>query len=78
MAARPQHALSYRQMCVLLTKWREKAGISQRELSQRLKKPITYANKVEAGIRRIDPIELAAWCRACSVEPVDAYRQVVG
>ena len=78
MAGRPQHTPAYRQFCILLAKWRGQAGLSQRQLSQRLKKPITFANKVEAGIRRIDPIELAAWCRACEIDPVEAYRQVVG
>lgn len=75
MGARPQHAPSYRQLCGFLTQWRRRAGLSQRALSGRLKKPVTFASKVESGVRRIDPVELASWCSACGVDPVSAYRE---
>ena len=78
MGARPQHTTGYRQLCLMLTAWRRHAGLSQRSLSQKLEKPVTYASKVEAGIRRIDPVELAAWCRACRIDPVEAYREFLG
>jgi len=52
-------------MCNLLRQWRIGAALTQRALGTRLKKPYSFVWKVEAGERRIDPIEFVAWCRAC-------------
>jgi transcriptional regulator with XRE-family HTH domain len=61
-----------------LRQWRLEAGFSQRELSRRLKKAITYASKVECLERRIDPIELSDWARACNVAPATVIRTLWG
>ena len=37
----------------------------------------SYVWKVEAGERRIDPIEFVAWCQACGVRPSKAIEQLV-
>jgi len=55
-------------MCGLLRTWREEAGLTQRGLAARLKKPPSYVHKVEVADRRIDPIEFIRWCRACDVD----------
>jgi len=65
MGARPQHAPRYRLLCHRLRELRELAGLTQRTLAERLKKPHSYVHKVEHGDRRIDPIEFIAWCKAC-------------
>lgn len=65
-------------MCRLLREWRVAAGLTQRALGERLRKPYSYVWKVEAGERRIDPIEFVAWCRACGVETVDAVKGLDG
>ena len=66
--------LDYRKMCykmrVLLKQWRLDAGLTQRGLGERLRKPASYVYKVEAGARRIDPLEFVQWCRACGVDPL--------
>jgi transcriptional regulator with XRE-family HTH domain len=52
---------------LLLRKIREEAGLSQLELSQKLKKPQTFVSKSEIGERRIDFIETLDFCEACGV-----------
>jgi predicted transcriptional regulator len=69
MGARAQHSPSYRRLCGLLRKWRTDAGLTQRALAKRLRKPPSFVHKTEIGDRRMDPIEFVAWCRACRIEP---------
>ena len=57
-------------MRVLLKQWRIDAGLTQRSIGERLRKPNSYVSKVEAGDRRIDPLEFVQWCRACGVDPL--------
>ncbi len=54
-------------LCKCLQEWRKHAGLSQRALSKKLGRAITFASKVEARERRIDPIEFVDWARACGV-----------
>jgi transcriptional regulator with XRE-family HTH domain len=63
-------------MCRLLRQWRISAGFSQRALGQQLRKPYSYVWKVEAGERRIDPIEFVTWCDACGVEAAKAVKEL--
>ena len=63
-------------MCGRLRAWREAAGLTQRALAAKLRKPYSFVWKTEAGERRVDPIEFVAWCRACDVRPSDAIDQV--
>lgn len=51
-----------------MREWRLRAGLSQRQLSTKLVRPITYASKVESQVRRVDPTELAEWANACGVD----------
>lgn len=76
MGTRPQHHPKYRRLRGLLRKWRQEAGLTQRALGQKLKRPHTFVHKTETGDRRIDPIEFIAWCRACGLEPAEGLRQV--
>jgi transcriptional regulator with XRE-family HTH domain len=55
---------------------RTNAGLTQRDLAQKLKMHNTMVHRSEIGDRRIDPVEFAAWCRACSVEPGQAIREL--
>jgi predicted transcriptional regulator len=68
MGARPQHSLAYRRFCQLLRRWRSDAELTQRDLAAKLKKPPSYVHKTEVGDRRIDPVEMVLWCRACKVK----------
>ena len=63
-------------MCELLKSWRIQTQFTQRALAKQLRKPYSYVWKIEAGERRIDPIEFVAWCMACGVEPSRAIKQL--
>jgi transcriptional regulator with XRE-family HTH domain len=76
MAARPQHKPAYRKLCGMLRRMREDAGLTQRALADRLKMHNTMVHRSEIGDRRIDPVEFAAWCRACGANPSDAIKQL--
>lgn len=77
MAARPQHKHAYRRMCERLRQMREAAGLTQRDLADKLKMHNTMVHRSEIGDRRIDPVEFAAWCRACEADPGDEIRRLV-
>ena len=63
-------------MCGMLRRWRTEAGLSQRALALRLRRPHSFIWKTEAGERRIDPIEFVAWSKACNVRPAEAIEQL--
>ena len=64
-------------MCELLRQWRLTAGYTQRALAGALGKPYSFVWKVEAGERRIDPIEFIEWCKACAEDPATAIKQLM-
>lgn len=53
----------------MLRKMRSDAGLTQRELAKKLRIHNTMVHRSEIGDRRIDPVEFAAWCRACGADP---------
>jgi transcriptional regulator with XRE-family HTH domain len=67
------YSINTREMAALLT-WlkesRESQGLTMRGLSERLKKPHSYVQKVEQGERRLDVVEFVWYCRALEVDPV--------
>jgi transcriptional regulator with XRE-family HTH domain len=63
-------------MCRMLRAMRDAAGLTQRELAKRLKMHNTMVHRSEIGDRRIDPVEFAAWCRACGSDPGEAIREI--
>ncbi|QDV90918.1 helix-turn-helix protein [Phycisphaerae bacterium RAS2] len=63
-------------MCDMLRRMRTDAGLTQRDLAVRLKMHNTMVHRSEIGDRRIDPVEFAAWCRACGIDPGDAVREL--
>ncbi len=42
MGTRPQHAPAYRKLCQNLKGWRLEAGLTQRELARKLRKPHSF------------------------------------
>lgn len=56
---------------------REKAGLTQRELADRLGAYRSFVSRTEQGERRLDFVELLWICRACKADPVRTARQVM-
>lgn len=76
MGASGIHSPAYRRLCELLRSWRTDAGLTQRAMAERLRKPHSYVHKCEAGERRIDPLEFIQWCVACDREPAASLTEV--
>ena len=55
-------------MAVILASRRE-AGLTQRELGERLDKPHTYIAKIESGERRLDVVEFVELAEALQIKP---------
>ena len=60
----------------LLLAAREKAGLTQQQLADRLGKPQSFISKYEGGERRIDVIEFIAIADALQMDPSRAIRDV--
>ena len=76
MGTRPQHDPAYKRMCGLLHQWRLDVDRTKRALGRKLRKAHTLIHKVESGDRRIDPIEMIRWCRACGIDPREAIEKI--
>ena len=72
MPTKSQHSNSYRRLPPFLRALREEAGLTQRELGTRLKKPQSWIYNCETANRRVDVTEFIAWARACGIEPETA------
>jgi transcriptional regulator with XRE-family HTH domain len=73
MATKAQHALPYRLLPPFLRELREEAGLTQRELGKRLKKPQSWIFNCETANRRVDLTEFIGWAKACELDPGDAF-----
>jgi len=77
MSQKAQHSLAYRTLPPLLRELREAAGLTQRALGERVGKPQSWVYNCESANRRVDVTELILWCKACGVDPVRAFRQLL-
>jgi transcriptional regulator with XRE-family HTH domain len=68
-----QQNLNYRILPGFLREIREKAGLTQRQLGQRLKKPQSYVYNCETANRRVDITEFIVWAKACEIDPKKAF-----
>ena len=60
----------------LLRKLRNEAQLSQEEVARRLGKTQSFIGKCERGERRLDVIELQAFCHALGVPLAEFVRQL--
>lgn len=61
------HTPEYAVLLELLKELREGAGVLQADLAERLESPQSYVSKSENGERRLDVLEVRAWCAALGV-----------
>ena len=61
------HTPGYRTFQALLRAERERLGISQTELAERMGEGQDFVSKCERGVRRLDVVELVQWCQALGV-----------
>jgi transcriptional regulator with XRE-family HTH domain len=67
--AKSLHSPEYRQFRQLLVDARERAGLTQVEVSSRLNRPQSFVAKYEGGERRLDVVELIMVCNALEIDP---------
>ena len=56
---------------------REEAGLTQRDIGSRLRKPQSWVHNCETANRRVDVTEFVAWCEACEVKPNKGFSKVL-
>jgi len=67
--AKSLHTPEYEYFRSLLVAAREKAGLTQADVSAKLKRPQSFVAKYEGGERRLDVIEFLQVCNALGVDP---------
>lgn len=60
----------------VLRQAREEIGISQRQLSTKLKRPKNYASLVETGQRMLDISEFMVYVNAMGADPVELFTEI--
>jgi transcriptional regulator with XRE-family HTH domain len=68
----------HKRLIALLVGAREKAGLTQQQLADRLGKPQSFIAKYEGGERRIDVVEFLAIADALQFDPSRAVREIAG
>lgn len=71
-----QHTRKYHRLLLTLREARERAGLTQLDVAEKLSTYASYVSKCESGERRIDVAELADFCRLYRVSLVDFLRSV--
>lgn len=71
-----QHTRAYRRLIQALRKAREKAGLTQLDVARKLDVYASFVSKCESGERRIDVVELAAFCRIYGTDLITFLRSL--
>lgn len=75
MPAKSMHKTEYQPLLELLVEIRNKAGLKQAGLAALLERSQSYVSDVERGGRRLDPLQLREYCRACDQDLVSFVRR---
>lgn len=67
----------YKLLLSILVSIREDKGLSQRALSEKLKKTPTYVSKYERGERRLDVIEFLDIAKMLEADPYEIIRKII-
>jgi transcriptional regulator with XRE-family HTH domain len=74
--AKSLHTPEYEQFRALLVSAREKAGLTQVEVSTRLARPQSFVAKYENAERRLDVLEFLQVCAALDVDAFAFLREL--
>lgn len=74
MSTKSQHSPSYQRLPPFLRALREGAGLTQRDLGEKLSRPQSWIYNCESANRRVDMTEFIAWASACGIDPSQAFR----
>lgn len=59
----------HKALLAVLVASRREAGLTQRQLAERLKLPPSVIGKIETGERRLDVVEFTALAKALKIDP---------
>ncbi len=71
------HSEANRLLRALVLEARVQAGLTQRDLAERLGRPQSFVAKYELGERRLDVIEFSTVVRAIGADPVELLRELI-
>lgn len=69
MPTKRNQAIIYKKVPAFLREMREKAGLTQRQLADRIGQSQWWVARSETGSRRIDVAEFIEFCIGCRVAP---------
>jgi len=61
----------------ILVEARGKAGMTQRDLAARIKRPHSFVGRMEAGERRVDVVEFIEIVRVLGADPRELFGRLV-
>ena len=67
----------HRSLIDILVESRKQAGLTQRDLAARLKRPHVFIGRIEAGERRIDVIEFIEIARVMGLDPKQLFAKLL-
>lgn len=70
------HTPRYRNLLQILVEERNKAGLSQAEVAERLSRHQSYVSKYENAERRLDVIEFLDIAKAIGFDPAEAVKKL--
>ncbi len=72
-----KYSARQRAVAAALRKAREAAGLSQRQLSERLQQPPNWIQRIESLERRVDVAEFIAIAKALGAEPAELFQDAL-
>jgi len=78
MPTKRNQALIYKKVPTFLRVLREQAGLTQRELGDRIGQSQWWVARSETGSRRLDVAEFIEFCEGCRVDPAEALTELAG
>ncbi|MEH6417082.1 helix-turn-helix domain-containing protein [Pseudomonas sp. CGJS7] len=66
----------YLRLRQLLVEARERAGLTQTQVAEKLQRAQSFVSKYELGERRLDVIDFMHVCASLGVDPGDVIRQI--
>ena len=72
-----KYSARQRAVAAALRKAREAAGMSQRQLSERLQQPPNWIQRIESLERRVDVAEFIAIAKATGADPAALFREAL-
>lgn len=70
------HSEAHALLCRLLKEERNRAGVTQEQLSNLLSVPQSFISKYEQGERRLDVVEFISVCKALGVSPKELVERL--